>query len=180
MLNFWVCPPGSYSSRTGSIRCHLCPTGTICQGFGNVVPMLCPPGFTCDVIASSVPSGVCPAGTFCLKGSINATIDLINATEFQSWLNLRPNAAFKISGIGALVSRNNVDYFAENSFSVKPVSCSFYTFCDYGTVSNLTNFKNNQEHFAKFCLVGSNCEIGMVRQEGDVPLPGGYYIPTNP
>ena len=176
MTSFFLCPPGTFQPSAKSVDCILCPAGTICHSHGMAVPSLCPPGFACNVESSAVPSEVCPAGSFCTLGVVNSTVELVNATLFQHWLNLHPDAIYRQSGIGAYINYKNANVFVDLFSGSTPIECSFSTFCDYGSVTNLTSFRHNSNHFSKYCLSGSYCGRGSLRPEGNNPLPAGFFV----
>eukprot|EP00929_Paragymnodinium_shiwhaense_P093182 TRINITY_DN5330_c0_g2_i1.p1 TRINITY_DN5330_c0_g2~~TRINITY_DN5330_c0_g2_i1.p1 ORF type:complete len:6836 (+),score=1501.21 TRINITY_DN5330_c0_g2_i1:1561-20508(+) len=65
-----ICPPGQYQITSGAPTCATCTAGTICSGFGSDAPALCPAGRVCAFPGRDSPTYVCPAGSFCVPGTL--------------------------------------------------------------------------------------------------------------
>ncbi|CAK0820555.1 unnamed protein product [Prorocentrum cordatum] len=65
-----LCPPGQYQADAGAAECSTCTAGTVCPVSGGSAPELCPAGRVCTHPGRFTPTYLCPAGSYCLTGSI--------------------------------------------------------------------------------------------------------------
>lgn len=74
--NFTQCPLGYYQDETRQSGCKKCPKGYICNLVGLSNPVLCTPGYYCEDEGLYDPTEYCPAGYYCLEGTISGESSL--------------------------------------------------------------------------------------------------------
>ncbi len=66
-----LCPPGTFQPFAYGQNCTSCPKGRLCPDSGLRSCATCPAGHICDEVGLIWPRKVCPAGTFCLNGTLS-------------------------------------------------------------------------------------------------------------
>jgi hypothetical protein len=195
MLDFMMCPPGTFQPRSGSQTCVICPSGTLCPDYGMVAPTMCPAGWQCDVSSAQLPSSTCPPGTFCLQGSVNTSVALLDQLMFNAWLAQHAPQGGSVTLPGGTNVRvlidptgNPVPYAVPQRTSTEPLTptgqldCPFSTYCFYGTGSETPVFEqsaNAKFGRPRYCLTSVVCSSGSSRSEASPvgTVPAGFWAP---
>jgi len=91
--NFTLCPMGTYQPEQGRPDCLRCPVGYTCPHEGMHVPRICPSGFVCDVTGLERAEQPCPAGHFCLEGTVTTATTCGDPGLLSSDITLAPSHA---------------------------------------------------------------------------------------
>ncbi|CAM9092103.1 unnamed protein product, partial [Ectocarpus fasciculatus] len=117
------CYPGTYNPFEQQSNCTVCPTGHICPGWGSLLPEICPAGFVCSSIGLSFPVVLCPAGYFCLDGTL--TLDPSDPTP-----NRPLPCTFGEFCLGGVKFDSKVEWIPKQPWgSTAPQGCSEGTYC---------------------------------------------------
>ena len=94
------CAPGTYNDVVEAETCKSCLIGHFCPGAAEVKPTPCTEGRVCEEAQRSDPTGLCPAGFFCLEGVDDNPykIDLCTACDKELFNSDDANKAVSACG----------------------------------------------------------------------------------
>ena len=151
------CPPGQYQLTPGALTCSTCTAGTQCPGFGGALPELCPEGQVCSMPGRSESVFLCPAGSYCQRG----TFTLNTLADFDGKPLLCSNATVCLPG------STTGTYDPDNNDPRAAKSCTAGTFCGRNT-SSIAGISA--------CPAGRYCPTGT---SSPPPTPPGHYTPQD-
>jgi hypothetical protein len=151
--NKTICPPGTYCPKW-SVNPVVCPVGSYCSSSGMETPEPCPPGFYCPSTGTvnATEAVICPAGSFCLQGSISP-------------LQCTPGSHCPSDGLSLPIPCPSGVYCPSPGTvnTTEAITCPVGSFCLQGSPS------------ATPCPGGSYCPIDGLSIP--TPCPSGVYCP---
>jgi hypothetical protein len=157
-----------------------------------MAPTMCPPGWQCDVAALVLPSSTCPPGTFCLPGSVNTSVALLDQLMFNAWLVQHAPQGNRVTLPGGTSVVVLVDPSTGNPVPISETQrtdpltptgqllCPFSTFCYYGVGAELPAFHLQKSvNRPQYCLTNVVCAAGTSRSEASATgtVPAGFWAP---
>ena len=187
-----VCPPGTFSNRTGLQEvgdCMDCTPGTYCETPGLIKPTgFCSSGYYCLARSTSNNSIPCPAGSFCVEGTYDPEgcpsghySSSPGLSESSQCTKCKPGYYCNSTGLTAPSGLCSPGFYCHEGQSIPTPSnyeCPIGHYCPEGTAEPLPcsdgTFMNHTLALECYtCIERWYCVKGFLTEM----CPPGYYCP---